>query len=138
MAVYCTQQELVTRYGETELIQLTDREALLGAIDTTVLNAAIADASAEIDAYLLDGGYALPLTNVPQTLLRHACQITRYYLYDGVRPEQVQRDYQESIRWLERVASGQVRMEDARTNSRCAVGVRSMIYGTDFDESYQL
>jgi len=135
---YCTQQDLVVRYGELELIQLTDREGLLGAIDTAVLNAALADASAEIDAYLRDGGYAIPLAQVPQTLTRHACQMARHYLYDGLRPEQVQKDYQESLRWLERVAAGQVRLTESRTDPRCAAGTRTMIYGSDFDATYSL
>lgn len=135
---YCTQQDLVVRYGELELIQLTDREGLLGAIDSAVLNAALSDASAEIDGYLRDGGYALPLTQVPQTLTRHACQMARHYLYDGPRPDQVQKDYQESLRWLERVAAGQVRLTESRTDPRCAAGTRTLVYGGAFDSDYLL
>ena len=42
---YCTRQNLIDRFGEPELIQLTDLDNL-GVIDDTVLNQAISDADA--------------------------------------------------------------------------------------------
>lgn len=121
---------MIHRYGELELIQLTDRDGSLGHIDTTVLSAVIMDATAEIDGYLRDGGYRLPLSEVPQTLVRHACQLARYYLYDGIRPEPVREDWQESQRWLEKLAQGKIKLADSRAESTGAIaaGSRTMIY----------
>lgn len=48
---YATQQNLVDRFGQVELVQLTDLENT-GALNTTRLAAALADASATIDGYL--------------------------------------------------------------------------------------
>lgn len=115
---YCTQQDLVDRFGEDELIQLTDR-ANVGAIDQAVLDRAIADAGAEIDGYLA-GRYALPLATVPTVLVRLACDITRYFLYDKAPPEQVAKRYDDAARFLRSVAKGEVAL------GADAAGVKAM------------
>jgi len=48
---YCTLQDLRDRYGDDEIIQLTDR-ANIGTIDQTVVDRAIADADGEIDGFV--------------------------------------------------------------------------------------
>jgi len=48
---YCTEADLIRRYGETELLQLADREQT-GAIDAEVLAEVIGAADAEIDEYV--------------------------------------------------------------------------------------
>lgn len=73
--MYCTQQQLIDRFGEQVLIQLTDRSGS-GQIDEAVLTEAIADAGAEIDMHLA-GRYALPLSVVPLPLSRIACLLVR-------------------------------------------------------------
>lgn len=103
---YCTQVDMVNRFGAEELIQLTDRTNA-GVIDTTVLDAAIADASAEMDGYL-GGRYTLPLITVPVVLSRLCADMVRYYLYDDVPLDQVRQRYEDAIAFLRRVASGQV------------------------------
>lgn len=100
---YCTKQDLIDRFGEDELIQLTDR-ANLGVIDDTVLNQAIADADAEINGYLAN--YSLPLTTVPTVLVRGACDIARYFLYDDAATEQVTKRYEAVLKFLGQVAKG--------------------------------
>ncbi len=100
---YCTQQNLIDRFGAAELIQRTDRTGT-GAIDTAVLNEAIADADAEIDGYLT--AYPLPLTTIPANLERMACDIARYYLYDDGMIEQVKTRYDNAISYLKLVAKG--------------------------------
>ncbi len=100
---YCTEQNLIDRYGETELIQLTD-QANAAAIDTAVLNSAIADADAEINSYLT--AYALPLATIPANFERMACDITRYYLFGSSVPELVQKRYDNAIGYLKLVAKG--------------------------------
>lgn len=103
---YATQQDLVDRYSETEIIQLSDR-AKTGAIDVAVVAAKLADADAEIDSYLV-GRYTLPLVPVPLVLARIACDIARYHLFDDNATEQVTTRYKDAIRFLESLAKGTV------------------------------
>lgn len=106
---YCTLSDLTTRYGEREILQLSDRSNS-GEIDTDVVNGAIVDASALIDGYLADGGYSLPLGSTPQVIRHHCCQIVRYLLYDDLRPETVEDNWQSSIHYLERLADGRSKL----------------------------
>ena len=103
---YVTQQQLVDRFGEEELIQLTDR-ANVGAIDVAVLNQAIADAGAEIDGYLA-GRYRLPLTTVPVILALYSGDITRYRLHDDGATDEVRRRYEDAMKFLRLAADGKV------------------------------
>lgn len=100
---YCTLLNLKDRFGETELIQLTD-QTNAGAIDPAVLNEAIADADAEINSYLT--AYPLPLATIPANFERMACDITRYYLFGTSVPELVQQRYDNAISYLKLVAKG--------------------------------
>jgi phage gp36-like protein len=100
---YCTKQNMIDRFGELELIQLTDR-ANPGVIDDTVITQAISDAGAEIDGYL--NRYSLPLANVPSNLVRMACDISRFYLYDDAMTDSVQTRYDSCIKYLIAVAKG--------------------------------
>jgi phage gp36-like protein len=88
---YATKQDLIDRFGEPELIELTDRDDS-GAIDDTVLDQALADAQEEIDTYV-GARYRLPLESTPQILVRWCADIARYHLYDDAAPEQVQKRY---------------------------------------------
>ncbi len=106
--MYCTKQNMIDRYGNEELIQLTDRDNL-GVIDDTVLGQAQADADAEIDGYLASR-YTLPLPDVPTSLVRVACEISRYHLYDDTAPAGVKDRYDNSVRFLRLVSKGDIRL----------------------------
>lgn len=106
MAVYATAQDMIDRFEERELVQLTDRHDT-GAIDSVVLEGALGDADAKIDSYLV-GRYALPLAAVPKPLKLFACDIARYLLHDNHATEQVTKRYDDAIRFLERVAKGDI------------------------------
>lgn len=108
---YCTQQDLIDRYGETELLQLADRDGD-DAVDTEVVTQAIADAAAEIDGYLLDR-YSLPLSPVPPSLTLAACRIARYQLYAAASTERVQTDYDRAVAWLRDVSVGRIRLVES-------------------------
>lgn len=104
---YCTQQDLIDRFGENELVQLTDRsDPPAGIIDSTVVDKAIADAGALIDSYL-QARYSLPLVQVPATLERVACDLTRYYLHEDAVPEIVKANYDHSVSFLRQVSRGE-------------------------------
>ncbi|MDP2783299.1 MAG: DUF1320 domain-containing protein [Sulfurimicrobium sp.] len=103
---YATLPDLVARYGEDELVKLTDTNRS-GVIDAGVLGQAIADADSEIDSYLAVR-YSLPLASVPTALKRIACDITRYRLYDNRAPEEIRKRYEDAVKWLAAVANGSV------------------------------
>lgn len=107
---YCTAQDMMDRFGEQELIQLTDRDGSSGAIVQDVLDQAIADAAAEIDSYL-GARYELPLSNPPAVLTRIACDLARYQLHDhGIEEERsvVVARRNDAVQWLRRVSTGEV------------------------------
>lgn len=103
---YATQQDMIDRFGNDELIQITDRTNT-GAIDANVLAQALADADAEIDGYL-GSRYSLPLTSVPKILTRLACDIARYDLYDAQATDQVKERYQNAREFLTAVSRGKI------------------------------
>ena len=105
---YATQQDLVDRFGEPELIQLTDRaDPPADAINATVVGKALADADAEINGYL-STRYTLPLSPVPTVLARMAADMARYYLYEDRVTEQVKARYDTAVKFLSNVSKGMV------------------------------
>lgn len=113
---YATQQNLIDRFGEQELIQLTDRDHL-GEINTTVLDRALADADAQINGYL-SVRYTLPLgAPLPTELERVACDLARYALYGDRVTDIVAKRYDAAISLLRDVASGKARLGVADTSS---------------------
>ncbi|MBR7793783.1 DUF1320 domain-containing protein [Undibacterium sp. FT147W] len=104
--MYCTKNDMITTFGEPELIQVTDR-ANTGVIDDAVLNTAITTAQAEINIWL-EGRYPLPLSSVPEVLRRIAMDITRYYLCGDVNNDHpVARRYAEQTKLLRSISRGQ-------------------------------
>jgi len=104
---YCTQDDLVTRFGEEELAQLTDHNWEDGRLDETVIARAIDDATGEIDARLVKR-YPLPLETTPRLLTRVACDIARFYLYQDRVTETVEKRYAAAIKLLDGIARGDV------------------------------
>ncbi len=101
---YCTQQQLIDRFTEAELVQLTDA-ADVGVIDAAVVSKAIADASSLIDSYVRSR-YPLPLLSVPGDLERIACDIARFYLFADSVPDAVKYRYEDAMKWLKQLAAG--------------------------------
>lgn len=103
---YCTQADLIDRFGEAEITQLSDR-AGLGSLDASIIAQAIADADAEINGYL-SGRYALPLASAPLVMTRIACDIARYWLFGQDATPLVKDRYDQAISYLVKVASGTI------------------------------
>lgn len=103
---YCTAQDMIDRFGEDEVIQLTDR-ARQGIIDDGVLDRALSDAQAEVDGYLA-ARYPLPLASVPPVLVRVSADITRYYLFDRAATDQVESRYKAAVALLRDISAGRV------------------------------
>ena len=113
---YCSQEDLIQRYGQDELIQLTD-DANVGTVDASKVTQAINDASAYIDGYLA-GRYPLPLVIVPTVLNRLAADITRYFLWDNGASDPVQKRYDEAVAFLVSVSKGTVALGLSNTGSK--------------------
>lgn len=103
---YATQQNMIDRFGQQELIELTDHTNI-GVINTLVLASALADADAEINAYI-GSRYTLPLANVPPILVKFAADVARYQLYDTRASEQVKQRYDDAIKFFKALAIGTV------------------------------
>lgn len=106
---YATQAHLVERFGDEELIQLSDRSIPpLGGIDAAVVAVALADADGIIDSHL-GARYAVPLAApLPADIVRVACDIARYQLHDLSPSEAVREHYRDALRWLRDLADGKL------------------------------
>jgi phage gp36-like protein len=95
------------RLPARDLAQLTDEEN--GAeIQDDALDAALQDASDEVDGYL-HARYPLPLAHVPGNLIGYVCNIALYNLL-RLRPmgdlEDARNRYEDALKYLAGVASG--------------------------------
>lgn len=120
---YATLQDLIGRFGERELIELTDPDLL--TIQAERVQRALDDAQVFADGFL-GRVYRLPLTGcafpaplpgdpgavqwvVPPQLRRIVCDVARYYLYHDVAPEhEVYLRYKAAERELQAVAEGKM------------------------------
>ncbi|KTG26273.1 hypothetical protein AWR38_00460 [Idiomarina sp. WRN-38] len=106
---YCTQADLIERFGESELLAIARDESGM-AIDTAVVERACEDASGEIDGYVSAAGYPVPLSPVPRIVIANACDIARYRLYDEHATDQVQKRYDDAVKFLRSVSRGEVKL----------------------------
>lgn len=124
--MYVTQEEMVQRFGEPLLIQLTDMAAVpTGLLDVRALEAAISDASEVIDSYAA-GRYRVPLAPVPAPVRRWCADMAVYYLHrDGV-PEHIRKAFEDALAALREVASGRVLLQAAGLDAPSAAGGREV------------
>jgi phage gp36-like protein len=116
---YATKQNLIDRFGQEELVRLTDRtNRPPNAIDDTVVQQALDDADGEINGYLKSAGLATPLAPVPSVLVLKACAIARYFLHKDKATEKVRTDYEDARVWLKDVAAGRVSLGDKTTAAK--------------------
>ena len=109
---YCTQADLVARYGTQMLVDLTDRGAVAtGEIDTAIVAAAIAGAGAFIEGFL--SLYARPMVTVPPLLTEVALAVTIWRLHVGVPGEKVILDYKDARATLDQISKGVVKLSVA-------------------------
>ena len=106
--MFATKDDMVKRFGEKEVRQLTDRN-YTGAIDDQVLATGLSDADAEVCGYLA-GRYTLPLVVTPRLLVGYACDIARYRLTgtDVQCTPDIETRYQQAIKYLGHVANGTI------------------------------
>lgn len=105
---YATVADLQTRLGQPRLVQLTDlADPPVGLVVTAVAQAALDDATAEIDGYLV-GRYTLPLASPPDVLRVHCVTLAHYRLLGSAADEAAREDYKAVREYLTRVADGRV------------------------------
>ena len=138
--LYASQQEMVDRFGEQELIELTDR-ANTGAIDAAVIGKVLLDANAEIDSYL-QGNFSLPLVTVPPRLIEIAADLARYKLYGARTTDQVRNRYTDSIKYLQQLVLGNVSLgldaagEVVKIASVATVVSSNKVFGRNGDRGF--
>ena len=98
--MYATRQDLEARFGADEIANL---EAMHSSPEA--INQMLQDASEEIDSYI-SVIYQLPLPQIPSTLRRVACNITRYRLYYQQPTEEVDNRYKAEIAYLKDIVKG--------------------------------
>jgi len=106
---YCVLADIQKILPEDSLIQLTDDENA-GAVNALRVSEAIAQADAEIDAYL-GGKYTVPMTTVPDIVKKCSVDMAIYHLYSR-RAEEIPRTrddrYKRAIKVLEDIVSGKI------------------------------
>lgn len=106
---FASAQDLVTRYGQQEILLLADRDGDQLA-DAGVLEGALADADAEIISELA-GSVTIDTANPPRNLVRLSCQIARYRLYGANPPEAARNDYLDAVKFLRLVREGKASLD---------------------------
>ncbi|WP_107860804.1 gp436 family protein [Neisseria weaveri] len=126
---YAVMADMVARFGELEVIQLTDRNQD-GYIDEDVAAVALADATAEIDAYL--GRFKRPFTDVPPILKRLCCDIARYRLTaaNGVLiTDEIRNRYKiDVLDLLRAMAKGEVQLGVDESGEEVAAGEDGIVF----------
>ncbi|MEG0920666.1 MAG: DUF1320 domain-containing protein [Comamonas sp.] len=123
---YATVQDLISRFGERELIQLTDHDELQ-QVKTAKADVALGDAHAYVDGYV-GVVYQLPIAGcakpapepgnasavqmvAPPLLTRLVCDVARYYLFDDLAPEhEVYIRFKAATKELQALAAGEVKL----------------------------
>lgn len=120
-----TLQDLIDRFGNSELVNLTDKERYQ-IIDETVVKHAINDATAEALSYLNltglieDGVYqGIP----PKSLVLKVCDIARYYLYENGTTDIVEKRYKQAIDWLILVSKNPSMLTGITSTNKTASGI---------------
>jgi phage gp36-like protein len=106
--IYAQPSDMIARYPNRDLVQLTNEDPTQTLVNQTVLQQALADASAEIDGYL-ESRFTLPLNDPPAVLARLTCDVAMYRL-QALRPlhdlAEARKRYEDAVSVLLRVADG--------------------------------
>lgn len=129
--MYATKQDLINKFGQREVIALTDREPYQRAINDEVLDNAIAAVCAEIDSYI-SPRYPTPLNPVPKILSFMACDMVRYYLTGAAATETdpIAMRYKNAIKFLVNVGEGKVTLGGMPENKGVAQTVSNTVQMT--------
>ena len=113
LAGYATRSTMVDRYGEDELIRLTDLDRV-GLVEERRLSLATGAANDYIDACLSGAGYETPLSETNEAITDAACAIARFKLYRYDVPDTVVLDKDAAIAFMDRLAKGLISLPSQR------------------------
>ncbi|MEO6361430.1 MAG: DUF1320 domain-containing protein, partial [Sphingomicrobium sp.] len=99
MPAYAALSDLLERFEQRELVQITD-DAGTGAVDQVRIDRALTAATATIDGYLA-AKYQLPLARVPDNIIDLCCDIARFKLWRQTPPENVEKAHSTALKMLE-------------------------------------
>lgn len=102
---YLSREELIERYGETEIVRLERNIAKTDGPNPITSEKAIADAEEMVNGYVA-AQYPLPLPVTTEPVKRAVAVIARYFLYKDKPTEIVRQDYEDVISWLKQIAAG--------------------------------
>lgn len=106
MTTYATVADMISLFSEAELIEISNLDypdAI--TINEPVVERAIADAQAQIDAYL-EVRYVTPIVVVPGVLRNYTCDVARYILDKDKPRDEVSRRRDLVFYFLRDVAAG--------------------------------
>ncbi len=109
---YCTVSDLYAAFGEENVTGWS-------RYNPAAIDRAIDNAQAEIDGYLLSGGYTVPLSPVPKNIKKYAQDLAgaNLLLHSGLLPQDSggeghMEQARIARRYLEKVAEGKFRIPD--------------------------
>lgn len=109
---YATLQQMIDRYGQSMMVELTDRGAVAtGEIDGTVVARALADTDATINGRIATRyNLASVAADVPAVLVDIALCIAVWKLHRFEAPPKIKDDYNEAMRQLREIGDGTLRL----------------------------
>jgi phage gp36-like protein len=121
--MFATLEAMHKKFGERELIELTDIEKpYTDTINMDRLNAAMQQANSEIEGYI-GARYTLPLQTVPPFLESIACDMTRYHASTGAMSENspIKVRYDAAIKTLKEISKGTIQIGGSPTGEAAPV-----------------
>lgn len=121
--MFATLQAMRDKFGERELIELTDIEKpYTDAINMARLNAAMRQANSEIEGYIATR-YTLPLQTIPPFLQEIACDMARYYACTGAMSENgpIKIRYDAAVKTLKEISKGTIQIGGSPTGEAAPI-----------------
>lgn len=113
MPVYATKQNMIDQYGESSLVELTDRaEPPTGEISDAILDAALDDADVTINSYI-SKRYKSPVVVGSAPLRRVSTRLAFYFLHRNNYPDTVRQEYEDALDYLKQISRGDVVLDVA-------------------------
>lgn len=109
MSLYCTQAQIQGEIQASDLISMTDDAPKTGAVNVTVLNQVITNASGDIDQYL-GAVYDVPFSVTPISVSQMAVTLTCYRLLRRREvPDEKNKFYEDKCRVIKQLEKYQTR-----------------------------
>lgn len=127
---YATQQDIIDRYGEDQLLILADRDRD-NVVDADVVARALADADAEINLHV-GALYDLPLASVPAGLVQIAVDIALYRMCGtaDLATEESRKRYEDARATLRRIAKREISLGPEPEQAGGLVQAPAIVGGT--------